>query len=44
LISPWHGGSLRQGSMIHVYDQDFAQKVAESFHEAYMPHTSTSPA
>jgi arginine decarboxylase len=35
--------SLRQGSMIHVHDQDFAQKVAESFHEAYMTHTSTSP-
>ncbi len=35
--------SLRQGSMIHVYDQDFAQKAAESFHEAYMTHTSTSP-
>ena len=29
--------------MIHVYDQDFAQKVAETFHEAYMTHTSTSP-
>jgi arginine decarboxylase len=35
--------SLRQGSMIHVHDQDFAQKVEESFHEAYMTHTSTSP-
>ena len=35
--------SLRQGSMIHVYDQDFALKVAESFREAYMSHTSTSP-
>ena len=35
--------SLRQGSMIHVYDQDFDQKVAEPFHEAYMAHTSTSP-
>jgi arginine decarboxylase len=35
--------ALRQGSMIHVYDQDFALKVAESFHEAYMAHTSTSP-
>ncbi|MFJ4653985.1 aminotransferase class I/II-fold pyridoxal phosphate-dependent enzyme [Nocardia sp. NPDC088792] len=35
--------ALRQGSMIHVYDQDFEQKVAESFHEAYMAHTSTSP-
>ncbi|BBZ10900.1 aminotransferase class I/II-fold pyridoxal phosphate-dependent enzyme [Mycobacterium branderi] len=35
--------SLRQGSMIHVYDQDFDQKVEEPFHEAYMAHTSTSP-
>jgi arginine decarboxylase len=35
--------SLRQGSMIHVYDQDFDQKVEENFHEAYMAHTSTSP-
>ena len=35
--------ALRQGSMIHVYDQDFDQKVAEAFHEAYMAHTSTSP-
>ncbi|OBI14174.1 aminotransferase class I/II-fold pyridoxal phosphate-dependent enzyme [Mycobacterium sp. E2497] len=35
--------ALRQGSMIHVYDQDFDQKVAEPFHEAYMAHTSTSP-
>ncbi len=35
--------SLRQGSMIHVHDQDFSQKVQETFHEAYMTHTSTSP-
>ena len=35
--------ALRQGSMIHVYDQDFDQKVSEAFHEAYMGHTSTSP-
>jgi arginine decarboxylase len=35
--------SLRQGSMIHVFDQDFDQKVQEAFHEAYMAHTSTSP-
>src|SRR6476660_8216440 len=26
-----------------VFDQDFDQKVAEPFHEAYMAHTSTSP-
>jgi arginine decarboxylase len=35
--------ALRQGSMIHVFDQDFDQKVQETFHEAYMAHTSTSP-
>ena len=35
--------SLRQGSMIHVHDQDFQHKVSETFHEAYMTHTSTSP-
>ncbi len=29
--------------MIHVFDQDFEQKVSEAFHEAYMAHTSTSP-
>jgi len=35
--------ALRQGSMIHVYDQDYRHKVEEAFHEAYMTHTSTSP-
>jgi len=35
--------SLRQGSMIHVWDQDFRTDVEEPFHEAYMTHTSTSP-
>lgn len=35
--------SLRQGSMIHVYDEDFEQKAVDSFHEAFMTHTSTSP-
>ena len=35
--------SLRQGSMIHIYDQDFKQKCAEPFDEAFMTHTSTSP-
>ncbi|PRB45097.1 ornithine decarboxylase [Arthrobacter sp. MYb23] len=35
--------SLRQGSMIHVYDQDFAGSNQEAFREAYMTHTSTSP-
>jgi arginine decarboxylase len=35
--------SLRQGSMIHVYDEEFQRKVENLFHEAYMTHTSTSP-
>jgi arginine decarboxylase len=35
--------SLRQGSMIHVYDQDFERTAKGPFNEAYMTHTSTSP-
>lgn len=35
--------SLRQGSMIHIYDQDFTTLNGESFREAFMTHTSTSP-
>jgi arginine decarboxylase len=35
--------SLRQGSMIHVHDQDFEHGVRSVFNEAYMTHTSTSP-
>lgn len=35
--------SLRQGSVIHVYDQLFAREVQDAFEEAYMTHTSTSP-
>ncbi len=35
--------ALRQGSMIHVRDEDFKGEVAQAFHEAYMTHTSTSP-
>ena len=35
--------TLRQGSMIHVHDQDFRHKVEDAFHEAFMTHTSTSP-
>ena len=34
--------SLRQGSMIHVWDEDFVRKSEAAFHEAYMTHTSTS--
>ncbi|MEU7043361.1 hypothetical protein AB0A77_20165 [Streptomyces varsoviensis] len=35
--------SLRQGSMIHVHDEEFGRRNEEAFHEAYMTHTSTSP-
>jgi len=35
--------SLRQGSMIHVWDEDFKRKAEDAFHEAYMTHISTSP-
>jgi len=35
--------SLRQGSMIHIHDQDFRNEVQEPFNEAFMTHTSTSP-
>ena len=35
--------ALRQGSMIHVYDQDWVREAEEPFHEAFMTHTSTSP-
>ena len=35
--------ALRQGSMVHIYDQDYKAKVEEPFHEAFMTHTSTSP-
>lgn len=34
--------SLRQGSMIHIYDQDYRKKAEDAFLEAYMTHTSTS--
>jgi arginine decarboxylase len=34
--------SLRQGSMIHIYDEEFERKAETAFHEAYMTHTSTS--
>ncbi|MFP3462941.1 ornithine decarboxylase [Arthrobacter globiformis] len=35
--------ALRQGSMIHVFDQDYGNLNEEAFREAYMTHTSTSP-
>jgi len=35
--------SFRQGSMIHIQDEDFRRKSESTFLEAYMTHTSTSP-
>lgn len=35
--------SLRQGSMIHVADEEFEHHVEAAFDEAYLTHTSTSP-
>lgn len=35
--------ALRQSSMIHVRDQDFNSRARESFTEAFLTHTSTSP-
>lgn len=35
--------SFRQGSMIHIWDEDYRRKVSDVLHEAYMTHTSTSP-
>ncbi|MFT5512323.1 MAG: arginine decarboxylase, partial [Bacteroidia bacterium] len=35
--------SFRQGSMIHIHDQDYRRKSESTFLEAYMTHTSTSP-
>ncbi len=35
--------SFRQGSMIHIWDEEFRKKTENTFLEAYMTHTSTSP-
>ncbi|WP_222310918.1 aminotransferase class I/II-fold pyridoxal phosphate-dependent enzyme [Rhizobium leguminosarum] len=35
--------TVRQGSMIHIWDQEFKEKTEEAFYEAYRMHTSTSP-
>lgn len=35
--------SFRQGSMIHIWDEDFRRKSESTFLESYMTHTSTSP-
>lgn len=35
--------SFRQGSVIHIFDEDFEKQNENSFHEAYLTHISTSP-
>lgn len=35
--------ALRQASMIHIRDQDFAAQSRDAFGEAFLTHTSTSP-
>ncbi len=35
--------ALRQASMVHVRDQDFKALTRDSFNEAFLTHTSTSP-
>lgn len=35
--------AFRQGSMIHIHDEEFKRKAEDSFSEAYMTHTTTSP-
>ncbi len=35
--------ALRQGSMIHVQDEEFARDAETEFQEAFLTHTSTSP-
>lgn len=35
--------ALRQASMIHIHDEEFARDVAIPMREAYLCHTSTSP-
>jgi arginine decarboxylase len=34
--------SFRQGSMIQIWDEEYARRVADNFQEAYMTHTTTS--
>lgn len=35
--------AFRQGSMIHIHDEEFKRMAEDPFSEAYMTHTSTSP-
>ncbi|MEO1474999.1 MAG: aminotransferase class I/II-fold pyridoxal phosphate-dependent enzyme [Pseudomonadota bacterium] len=35
--------ALRQGSMLHVYDQDYRRKTEETLNEAILTHSTTSP-
>lgn len=33
---------FRQGSMIQIWDEEYSRRVADTFQEAYMTHTTTS--
>src|SRR5699024_7838021 len=35
--------AMRQGSMIHILDQDYVRKAEQAFQDAYMTHVTTSP-
>ena len=35
--------SFRQGSMIHIWDEEFNKKNSDQFNKAYLTHTTTSP-
>jgi hypothetical protein len=35
--------AIRQGSMIHIWDEQYRKLVEQNFHEAFFTHTSTSP-
>ena len=34
--------SFRQGSMIQIWDEEYSRRVADTFQESYMTHTTTS--
>jgi arginine decarboxylase len=36
-------GCFRQGSMIHIHDEMFNERVRDQFNKAYFTHTTTSP-
>lgn len=42
-MPPACGAAIRQGSMIHIWDELYRKQVEQNFHEAFFTHTSTSP-